>query len=331
MVVEHESFLCYACSSMTFPMSSNTGKMKVMMSVRRMVLVAGCIPFFFAVSFTQEIVRLWPGAAPGALGSADKDVPTLTVTLPDSGTASGAAIVICPGGGYGHLAPKEGEDYARFLAMHGVTGFVLKYRLGSDGYRYPAIFEDVQRALRLVRARSALWHIDPHKIGVMGSSAGGHLASTLLTHFDSGNPNSPDSIERASSRPDFGILCYPVISMGPMTHQGSIENLLGEHPPQKLVDLLSNEKHVSPDTPPCFIWQTSEDKTVSVQNSIVLAEALAKNNVPFELHIYQQGGHGLGLADKYPFVHVHPWANELVRWLKIQGAVIGQESPSIRN
>jgi len=267
----------------------------------------------------QNVIRLWRGDAPGALGRADKDIPTLTITWPDSGTATGAAIVICPGGGYEHLASKEGEDYARFLAMHGVTGFVLKYRLGSDGYRYPAIFEDVQRALRVVRSNATALKIDPHKIGIMGSSAGGHLASTLLTHFDRGDPGSPDSVERFSSRPDFGILCYPVITMGPLTHEGSKRNLLGDHPTEDMVELLSNEKHVTPQTPPCFLWQTSEDQTVSVQNSLLFADALAKNNIPFEMHIYEQGRHGLGLADKFPFEHVHPWGKALLKWLRIRG------------
>jgi len=286
--------------------------------VNRILSLFGCLWLLATSSYAQSVICLWQGAAPGALGNEEKDIPTLTVTLPDSGKATGTAIVICPGGGYEHLADKEGADYARFLAMHGVTGFVLKYRLGSDGYRHPAMLDDVTRALRLVRSDAAAWKIKVNRIGIMGSSAGGHLASTLLTHFDSGNPQSPDPIERASSRPNFGILCYPVISMGPITHAGSKKNLLGENPPQELVDLLSNEKQVSADTPPCFIWQTSEDKTVSVENSIVFADALAKNNVPFELHIYQQGRHGLGLADKYPFAHVHPWATELLRWLKIQ-------------
>ena len=286
--------------------------------VNRILSLFGCLWLLATSSYAQSVIRLWQGVAPGALGNEEKDIPTLTVTLPDSGKANGTAIVICPGGGYEHLADKEGADYARFLAMHGVTGFALKYRLGTDGYRHPAMLDDATRALRLVRSGAAAWKIKANRIGIMGSSAGGHLASTLLTHFDSGNPQSPDPVERASSRPDFGILCYPVISMGPITHAGSKKNLLGENPPQELVDLLSNEKQVSADTPPCFIWQTSEDKTVSVENSIVFADALAKNNVPFELHIYQQGRHGLGLADKYPFAHVHPWAMELLRWLKIQ-------------
>jgi len=281
--------------------------------------LAGIICLAATTSVAQNVIRLWPGPAPGALGSAEKDIPTLTVSLPDSGMATGAAIVICPGGGYGHLAPKEGRDYARFLAMHGVAGFVLKYRLGSDGYRHPAMLEDATRALRIVRSGASTWGVNPDEIGIMGSSAGGHLGSTLLIYFDSGNPSSPDPVERVSSRPDFGILCYPVISMGPITHEGSKRNLLGDNPSQELVDSLSSEKHVTPNTPPCFIWQTSEDKTVNVENSLVFAEALAKNKVPFEIHVFEHGRHGLGLGDTYPFTHVLPWVNDLLRWMAARG------------
>ncbi len=289
-----------------------------------LALIAAYSCFFCASSLAaQSIIRLWPGQAPGARGTSEKDIPTLTVTLPDSGPETGAAIVICPGGGYSHLADHEGSDYARFLAMHGVTSFVLKYRLGSDGYRHPAMLNDAARAVRMVRSEAAKWHIDPAKIGIMGSSAGGHLASTILTHFDSGTPNSTDMIERVSSRPDFGILCYPVISMGPITHEGSKKNLLGENPSKELVDLLSNEEHVARDTPPCFLWHTSEDKTVSAENSIEFAKALAQNKVPFELHIFEQGRHGLGLGDKYPFVHTLPWVIDLLIWLKLRGVVNG--------
>lgn len=287
------------------------------MANRRSIVLGCCLFVIFSQMVGQNVIRLWSGDAPGARGTAPKDVPTLTVYTPDTAVPTGTGILICPGGGYGHLATrKEGEDYARFLAMHGVTGFVLKYRLGSDGYRYPEIFYDVQRALRIVRARSSEWHVDPHRIGVMGSSAGGHLASTLLTHYDEGNPNAADAIERVSCRPDFGILCYPVITMGSFTHEGSKMNLLGENPSQMLVDLLSNEKHVSAETPPCFLWQTAEDNVVSVRNSLAFAEALAESKVPFALHIYERGGHGLGLGDTYPFVHALPWTGELLGWLK---------------
>jgi len=255
------------------------------------------------------------------LGKADQDIPTLTPYLPDPANATGAAIVVCPGGGYGGLAPHEGNDYALFLNDHGVAAFVLKYRLGSHGYRHPAMLQDAARAVRLVRARASEWSIDSKRVGIMGSSAGGHLASTLLTHFDSGKPDAADAVERQSSRPDLGILCYAVISMGPNTHQGSKNNLLGKDPSPDLVRLLSNELQVTKDTPPCFLWHTWEDKAVKVENSLDFAAALRRNGVPFDLHIYQQGRHGLGLNDKPPFTHAHPWANDLVFWLKVQGFV----------
>jgi len=266
-------------------------------------------------------IPLWPGGAPGALGTNAADIPTLTPYLPDPTNTTGAALVVCPGGGYSHLAPHEGNDYALWLNQHGVTCFVLKYRLGSRGYRHPAMFNDVTRALRMVRADAADWKIDPHRIGIIGSSAGGHLAATLLTHFDSGNTNSDDPIERQSSRPDLGILCYAVITMGEYAHQGSKDSLLGKHPSKKLVKLLSNELQVKTNTPPCFIWCTYEDKTVPMENSLMFAEALRKNHVPFDLHIYQKGAHGMGLKDKPPFTHPHPWAADCLFWLKQQGWV----------
>src|ERR1019366_7031902 len=267
-------------------------------------------PFFLRAE-TQVPIPLWPDGAPGALGNTTNDVPTLTPYLPDpipQGGTTGAALVICPGGGYGHLAPHEGNDYALWRNQHGVTCFVLKYRLGSSGYRHPAMLQDAARAMRLVRAKAADWKIDPKRVGIMGSSAGGHLASTLMTHFDSGNAQAEDAIERQSSRPDIGILCYAVITMGQYAHQGSKRNLLGPNAPPDLAQLLSNELQVTPNTPPCFIWTTFEDKTVPMENSMVFASALRKNNVPFALDIYQNGGHGLGLADKPPFAHPHPWA-----------------------
>lgn len=197
----------------------------------------------------------------------------------------------------------------------------MKYRLGSHGYHYPAEFQDATRAVRWVRAHAADYHVDPHRIGIVGSSAGGHLAATLLTHFDAGNPDARDPVERVSSRPDLGILCYAVITMGHYTHQGSKENLLGKNPKPGLAKLLSNELQVRTNTPPCFIWATDEDKTVPVENSLMFAEALRKNHVPFDLHIYQKGGHGMGLKDKPPFAHPHPWAADWLFWLRQQGWV----------
>ena len=287
------------------------------------------LAFLTAAFFTATVhaaplapIPLWPNGAPGALGTQDQDIPTLTAFLPTPEKATGAAIVICPGGGYGGLAAHEGQGYAEWLADHGVAGIVLKYRLGSKGYRHPAMLNDAARAIRLTRAKADEWKIDPKRVGVMGSSAGGHLASTILTHFDAGKPDDADPVERFSSRPDLGILCYPVITMGPNTHGGSKKNLLGENPAPELVELLSNEKQVTKDTPPCFLFHTWEDGAVKVENSLAFAEALRKAGVPFDLHIYQKGGHGMGLAGQGPVRNqgtLHPWTNDCLYWLKVQG------------
>jgi acetyl esterase/lipase len=257
-------------------------------------------------------IPLWPEDAPGALGQAAGDVPTLTPYLAEPAAATGAAMVILPGGGYGGLAGHEGKGYADWLVTNGVSCFVVKYRLGSQGYRHPCMLQDAARAVRLVRSKAAEFKIDPKRVGIMGSSAGGHLASTLLTHFDAGQADAADVVERHSSRPDVGILCYAVISMGSNTHQGSKNNLLGRDPSPELVKLLSNELQVTKDTPPCFIWHTWEDKTVKVENSLDFAAALQKNKVPFDLHIYQKGGHGMGLGNG------HPWTRDCVFWLQAQ-------------
>jgi acetyl esterase/lipase len=264
---------------------------------------------------------LWPDGAPGALGHKDQDIPTLTPYLPDPAKATGAAIVICPGGGYGGLAAHEGDGYARWFNENGIAGFVLKYRLGSAGYRHPAMLQDAARAVRTVRARAAEWNLDPKRIGIIGSSAGGHLASTLLTHFDAGQPDATDPIERQSSRPDLGILCYPVITLvGPFTHEGSKRSLLGPNPAPELARQLSSDLQVTSNTPPCFIWHTYEDQTVPVENSLMFAEALRKAGVPFDLHIYQKGPHGLGLGTRQwnPAKRL-PWTADCVFWLKVQG------------
>lgn len=269
-----------------------------------------------------EPLPLWEGKAPGALGETPKDIPTLTPYLSEKPGAARAAVVICPGGGYGALADHEGSHYAKFLNEHGIAAFVLKYRLGSAGYRHPVMLNDAARAVRMVRARATEWNIDTAKVGIMGSSAGGHLASTLLTHFDSGNAEAADPIERQSSRPDLGVLCYAVITMGEFTHQGSKKNLLGENPSAELVTLLSNELQVKANTPPCFIWHTWEDKAVPIENSMQFASALQKNKVPFDLHIYQKGNHGIGLGAKQKdSAAKHPWTADLVFWLKTQGWV----------
>jgi acetyl esterase/lipase len=269
----------------------------------------------------QTSIPLWPNGAPGALGTSSNDIPTLTPYLADPTNATGAAMIICPGGGYAHLSPREGNDYALWLNQHGITCFVLKYRLGADGYKHPVELQDSARAVRTVRARADEFKIDPKRIGIMGSSAGGHVASMLMTHFDSGDTNSADAIERQSSRPDIGILCYPVITMGEFAHPGSKNLILGKNPSPELVQETSSELHVDANTPPCFIWCTSEDRTVPPENTLMFAAALRKNRVPFDLHIYQKGGHGLGLGDKPPFAHPHPWTGDCLFWLKAQNFV----------
>jgi len=272
----------------------------------------------------QTAIPLWPDGAPGALGTKTNDIPTLTPYLPDATNATGAALVICPGGGYQHLSPREGNDYALWLNQHGITCFVLKYRLGADGYRHPAELQDAARAVRTIRARADEFKIGPKRIGIMGSSAGGHVASMLMTHFDAGDTNSADVIEQQSSRPDIGILCYPVITMGEFAHPGSKGFLLGRNPAPELVQETSSELHVDANTPPCFIWCTSEDRTVPPENTLMFAGALRKNHVPFDLHIYQKGGHGMGLGMGIrtpPFVNLHPWTEDCLFWLKAQGWV----------
>jgi acetyl esterase/lipase len=276
-----------------------------------------------AHSQMTNAILLWPSGAPGALGKTDKDIPTLTPYFPSAGKATGAAIVVCPGGGYGGLAEHEGKDYALWLSDQGITAFVLKYRLGSAGYRHPIELGDAARAVRLVRAAAKELNVDPKRVGIMGSSAGGHLASTLLTHFDAGNPDAPDPIDRQSSRPDLGILCYPVITMGDSTHHGSRDNLLGKDPSDELIKELSNELHVTKDTPPCFLYHSAEDAAVPVENSLMFAEALRQAGVPFDLHIYEKGQHGGGLGfapyAKYIPGKLHPWTRDCEYWLKERG------------
>jgi acetyl esterase/lipase len=275
-----------------------------------------CLLCLFTMNGNAEVLPalpLWPEGAPGALGKEDKDIPSITPYLAQGDNVSGAAMVILPGGAYAALAPHEGKGYAEWLVTNGISCFVVKYRLGTSGYRHPRMLEDAARAVRTVRAKASEWKIDPKRVGIMGSSAGGHLASTLLTHFDLGNPEATDATEKQSSRPTLGILCYAVISMGPVTHSGSKGFLLGKNPSAELVENLSNELQVTKETPPCFIWHTWEDKGVKVENSLLFAMALQKAGVPYDLHVYQKGPHGIGLGNK------HPWAKDCIYWLKEQG------------
>jgi len=265
-------------------------------------------------------IPLWPEGAPGALGKADQDEPKITPYHANPEKATGAAVIICPGGGYGILAAHEGRDYAMFLNEHGVSAFVLQYRLATHGYKHPSMLQDASRAVRLVRSRAAEWKLDLKKIGIMGSSAGGHLASTLLTHYDAGQPDATDPIEKLGCRPDFGILCYPVISLGEKGHAGSRKNLLGENPAPELVQSLSNETQVTKDTPTTFLFHTVEDTAVPVENSLMFAQALAKHGVPFALNVYPKGAHGIGLGTlQWDPAARHPWTTQCHFWLKQQG------------
>lgn len=264
-------------------------------------------------------IRLWEGDAPGALGKRPQDIPTLTPYLAPKEKQTGATMLIFPGGGYGSLAEHEGTGYAEFFAANGINAYVLKYRLGSNGYRHPIMLTDAARALRMVRAFAKRDGFDPARIGVIGSSAGGHLAATLATHFDSTKPDGPkldagDAYDQESSRPDLAVLCYPVISFGEFAHVGSRKNLLGDPAPPELVKNLSNELQVTKDTPPTFLWHTMEDKGVPVENSMLFASALRKAGVPFSLHIYEKGPHGLGLGR--PERPAPPWGDQLLYWFK---------------
>jgi acetyl esterase/lipase len=262
-------------------------------------------------------IRLWDGPAPGALGDTAKDIPTLTPFAANPAKQTGASMLVLPGGGYGNLAEHEGTGYAEFFAAHGITAYVLKYRLGSNGYRHPIMLQDASRALRLLRTFAKRDGLDPARIGVIGSSAGGHLASTLATHFDAGRPDATDAVERESSRPDLAILCYPVISFKEFAHSGSRRNLIGPDPAPELVQLLSNELQITKETPPVFLWHTVADKSVPVENSLLFAAAMQRAGVPFSLHIYENGAHGLGLGR--PDKPAPPWAEQLLYWFKERG------------
>jgi len=268
-----------------------------------------------------ETVLLWPNGAPGAKGDTDNDKPSLTIYTPEQQDHARAAVIVCPGGGYSHLAMgHEGEDVAKWLNSLGVTAFVLKYRHGGNGYRHPVPLEDAQRAIRYVRAGTEKWNIDPSKIGILGFSAGGHLASTAGTHFDRGNPEASDAIDRASCRPDFLVLCYAVISMtSDQTHKGSRNSLLGTSPDPELAKNLSNETQVTSDTPPTFLFCTNADTAVPAENSVQFYLALRKAKVPAELHIYEKGQHGVGLAPNDPVLTT--WKERLADWLKVRGFV----------
>ena len=295
------------------------------------------IPSLFAAMPDSNplILPLWAGAPPNSqpVGKPEERVqeenivwvrhvqnPRVEVRLPARGNATGQAVVVCPGGGYGGLAYDwEGTDFAGWLNSHGIAAIVLSYRLPVDGdvahQKWLVPLLDAQRAIRLTRAHAVDWGIDPTKVGIMGFSAGGHLASTAGTHFDAGSVEAADPVDRFSSRPDFMILVYAVISMmKETTHGGSRLNLLGENPSDELVQRYSNELQVTRETPPAFLVHAGDDGAVPVANSVLFYNALVAHQVPAEMHLYPQGGHGFSFALQKG--RVQDWTQLCARWLK---------------
>jgi acetyl esterase/lipase len=272
------------------------------------------------------LVSLWNGHAPAAADKYASEDAWITVHRPQR--ANGAAIVICPGGGYRvKMMGPEGHGIAEWLNRHGITGVVLDYRLPAGRAFVPLL--DAQRALRTVRAHAKEWDLDPARIGIMGFSAGGHLASTADTHFDDGNPAAADAIDRVSCRPDFAILVYPVITMGEhMTHSGSQHSLLGENPSAELVKLFSNEKQVSPRTPPTFLAHARNDKAVPPENSKAFYEALRANKVPAQYLELPSGGHGL---NGYKGPMWDAWQEKSLLWLAEQHVIPQQDASSVEH
>lgn len=255
----------------------------------------------------EPAMELWPGGAPGALGKESKDIPTLTPYLP--GKPNSPAMLLIPGGSYSGIYEGQAEPFALWLREQGIAAFVLRYRLGSAGYRYPAQLQDAVEAMRQIRGQAEKWKIDPQRIGVMGFSAGGHLTSTLINRPEDGD--IPGRKSDVSPRPDLAILCYPVISMITKPHPTSREMLIGKNPDEALIRLTSSEFQARPGLPPCFLWHTLEDKLVPPEHAQLYAAALHQHGVPHEFHLYQDGDHGTGLIGTE-----HPWFDDLLFWLK---------------
>jgi len=267
-----------------------------------------------------QVIPLWAGSAPGAQGNADADIPTITVYLPRFTAAGMSAVIICPGGSYARLAMNhEGRQVANYLNSLGVMAFVLKYRLGPT-YHHPVELGDVQRAIRTLRSHAAEWHIAADRIGIFGFSAGGHLAMSASTLFDAGQAGASDAVDRVSSRPDFAVLGYPVISLvEPWTHQGSKQNLLGANADPQLAKRLSGEQAVTRETPPTFIFQTNADEAVPAENATYYFLALRKANIPVELHVFENGPHGVGLA--LDDAALSEWSRLLTNWFRVHAVI----------
>jgi acetyl esterase/lipase len=271
-----------------------------------------------ALAQTPETIPLWENRAPGALGDADADRPTLTVFRATGRQNGGTSVIVAPGGGYVNLSmDKEGRQVASWFNAMGVTAFVLKYRLGPR-YHHPIELSDAQRAIRLVRSRAMQLGVAPDRIGMMGFSAGGHLAATAGTRFDDGDTGASDPVDRVGSRPDFLILAYPVISFDPaIAHAGSVRSLLGENPAAALIQELSADLHVTAKTPPTFLFSTNADTAVPSENSVRFYLALRQAKVPAEIHIFENGPHGVGLDLGDPALSL--WPTLLTNWLRGRG------------
>jgi len=288
--------------------------------MRRFASIFAAIFLLATVCRAADRIPLWENDAPGQVAEgedreSDPLRPTLDVYLPPADKAVGTAVVICPGGGYGTVVMSyEGGEVGEFFVRHGVAAFVLRYR-HAPRYRHPIPGQDVARAIRLVRFHAQRYGIQPDRIGVMGFSAGGHLAATAATQWDRGGASAADEIDRVSSRPDFAILCYPVISMDEQhTHGGSRRNLLGDDPPADLVRRMSLETQVNEETPPVFILQTNEDKAVPAENSLLFFLALRRAGVPAEMHLFGPGQHGIGLERGPESTRI--WPRLLIAWMK---------------
>ena len=309
---------------------------------RRLLLLSTLLPTL-APAAPPNVLALWPEGVPAArradapaargdLGAERDDggrianvaVPTLTVVPPAVDRPNGTAVVLCPGGGYSLLSMnREGHQYAAWLSTLGITTFILKSRLQEWGH--PAPLQDVLRALRLVRSRAAEFGVDPQRIGVMGSSAGGHLAASASTLFDHADGRTGAALDAVSARPDFAVLVYPVITMaGPAAHAGSRRALLGPEPSAAQLTLLSVEQQVSPATPPTLLLHTQFDKTVPLDNSLLYVQALTRAGVPAELHVFEQGGHGIGMRDGLG--NASAWPRRAEDWLRQRGLL----SPAAR-
>jgi acetyl esterase/lipase len=277
------------------------------------LLLVSTASFLQAQTAPSKTLNVYPGAAPGALGHGAADRPTIDVYLPAANPTHSAVLVI-PGGSYHNVvADREGAVPAQWLVQRGVAAFVLHYRVAP--YRYPAPIADAERAMRLVRSQAAAFGFVPDHLGAWGFSAGGHVASVLATLFDNGVPASPDPVEHASDRPDFVILAYPVISMKPgIGHAGSRENLLGPSPDPTLVALLSTEDHVTPMSPPSFVFTTNDDDVVPSQNSMLYVAACMRADVPVEFHMFEHGHHGVDLAERLAALHL--WTVLLESWMQ---------------